>query len=156
MSIEHAISAFNCEIRNGPDFVCTCCHRMMYKKTVVPCNKDKYTKASNAILLKVLSADLKYISNDGNEWICKTCDRSLKRGSMPFQAKVNGLQLYQVPPELSGRNALELRLICLRVPFMKMVALPSGKQRSIQGPAVNVPSKVESQWSKVPSSDVTA
>ena len=49
VSIEHAISAFNCEIRNGPDFVCTCCHRMMYKKTVVPCNKDKYTKASNAI-----------------------------------------------------------------------------------------------------------
>ena len=48
VSIEHAISAFNCEIRNGPDFVCTCCHRMMYKKTVVSCNKDKYTKASNA------------------------------------------------------------------------------------------------------------
>ena len=62
------------------------------------------------ILLKVFSADLKYISNDGNEWICKTCDRSLKRGSMPFQAKVNGLQLYQVPPELSGLNALEINL----------------------------------------------
>ena len=29
------------------------------------------------------------------------------------------------------------------MPFMKMVALPSGKQRSIHGPAVNVPSKVD-------------
>ena len=27
---------------------------------------------------------------------------------------------------------------------MKMVALPSGKQRSIHGPAVNVPSKLDS------------
>ena len=62
---------------------------------------------------------------------------------MPLQAKANGLQLCNVPPELSDLNALELRLISLRVPFMKMVALPSGKQRSIHGPAVNVPSKVD-------------
>ena len=62
---------------------------------------------------------------------------------MPLQAKANGLQLPEVHPELSGLNALELRLISLRVPFMKMVALPSGKQRSIHGPAVNVPSKVD-------------
>ena len=94
------------------------------------------------MLQKVFSADLSYISTDGKEWICKTCDRALMRGSMPLQAKPNGLQLREVPPELSGLNALELRLICLRVPFMKMVALPSGKQRSIHGPAVNVPSKV--------------
>ena len=48
-----------------------------------------------------------------------------------MQAKANGLQLPEIPLELSGLNALELRLISLRVPFMKMVALPSGKQRSI-------------------------
>ena len=62
---------------------------------------------------------------------------------MPLQAKANGLQLCPIPPELSSLNLLELRLISLRVPFMKMVALPSGKQRSIHGPAVNVPSKVD-------------
>ena len=58
---------------------------------------------------------------------------------MLLQAKGNGLQLCEVPPELSGLNPLELRLISQRVPFMKMVALPSGKQRSIHqhGPAVN-------------------
>ena len=48
---------------------------------------------------------------------------------MPLQAKTNGLRLSEVPHEHSGLNALELRLISLRVPFMKMVALPSGKQR---------------------------
>ena len=41
---------------------------------------------------------------------------------MPLQAKANGLQLCKVPPELSDLNALELWLICRRVPFMKMVA----------------------------------
>ena len=116
---------------------------MMYRKSVIPCNKANYTKASADVVKKVFSADLSYISFDGKQWVCRTCDRTLKRGNMPLQAKANGLQLCQVPPELSNLNALELRLICLRVPFMKMVALPTGKQRSIHGPAVNVPSKVD-------------
>ena len=62
---------------------------------------------------------------------------------MPVQAKAIHLQLDPVPDELSTLNALELRLISLRVPFMKMLALPSGKQRSIQGPSVNVRSKLD-------------
>ena len=33
---------------------------------------------------------------------------------------------------------------------MKMVALPSGKQRSIHGPAVNVPSKVDTICNVLP------
>ena len=40
---------------------------------------------------------------------------SLTRGSMPLQVKANGLLLCDIPPELSGLNSLELRLICLRV-----------------------------------------
>ena len=139
VSVEEAITTFDSETRAGPDFVCTCCHRMMYRKTVILCNKTKYTKASPELLGNVFSANLTRISSDGKEWVCKTCDRALARGSMPVQAKANGLQLSEIPPELSGLNALELRLISLRVPFMKMVALPSGKQRSIHGPAVNVP-----------------
>ena len=143
VSVEEVISTFYSETRAGSDFVCTCCHRMMYRKSVVQCKKAKYTKASPDMLRNVFSSDLSHISSDGKEWVCKTCDRALARGSMPVQAKANGLQLLQIPPELSGLNALELRLISLRVPFMKMVALPSGKQRSIHGPAVNVPSKVD-------------
>ena len=116
---------------------------MMYRKSVILSNKTKYTKASNDLLNSVFCANLSRISIDGKEYMCKTCDRVLTRGSRPVQAKANGLQLSDVSPELSGLNALELRLISLRVPFMKMVALPSGKQRSIHGPAVNVPAKVD-------------
>ena len=111
--VEDAIAAFHSEIKLGPDFVCTCCHRMMYRKSVVPCNKVKYTKTSADVLQKVFSADLSYISSGGEKWICKTCDRSLSRGYMPVQAKCNGLQLCEVPPELCDINPLELRLICL-------------------------------------------
>ena len=33
--VEHAIAAFHSEIKSGPDFVYTCCYRMMYRKSVV-------------------------------------------------------------------------------------------------------------------------
>ena len=76
---------------------------------------------------------------------------ALKRGVMPLQAS---LPLSDIPTELSGLNALELRLICLR---LKMVALPCGKQRSIHGPAVtkvdticNILPKLPSQSELVP------
>ena len=30
--------------------MCTCCHRMMYRKSVIQCNKSKYTKTSPDVL----------------------------------------------------------------------------------------------------------
>ena len=150
VSVQQAIMSFHSDIKNGPDFVCSCCHRLMDSKSVVSCNPAKYTKCSNNLLECVFSADLRYVSDTGNEWVCKTCDRALKRGVMPLQAKANGLQLSEIPPELSDLNALELGLVCLRVPVMKMVAWPSGGQGSVRGPAVSVPSRVGAICSMLP------
>ena len=125
----------------GPEYVCTSCHRMMYKHSVVFFKPAKYTKVTPELLLKI--DEHSYVSFDNKQWICKTCDSSLSRNVLPLQAKANGMGLDVVPPELACLNSLELRLISLRIPFMKMVALPSGKQRSIKGPAVNVPSKID-------------
>ena len=150
ITLDKAIDVFLSKTKNGPEFVCVCCNRMMYRQTVVPYNKTKYTKASNELLERVFSNEHSYVSSDGKQWVCKTCDGALSRGNMPVQAKANGLQLCTIPTELSDLNALELRLISLRVPFMKMVALPSGKQRCIHGPAVNVPSKLDSICTMLP------
>ena len=54
--LESGISAFHSVVKSGPDFVCTCCHRMMYRKSVVQCNKTKYTKACHDVLEKVFKA----------------------------------------------------------------------------------------------------
>ena len=150
VTLDKAIDAFLSKTKNGPEFVCVCCNRMMYRQTVLPYNKTKYTKASNELLEQVFSNEHSYVSSDGKQWVCKTCDGALSRGNMPAQAKANSLQLCTIPTELSNLNALELRLISLRVPFMKMVALPSGKQRCIHGPAVNVPSKLDSICTMLP------
>ena len=147
-TLSSIITSFIDKTKQGPDYICISCHRLMYEQSVVPLNVHKYTKASPALLTDVLSGS-GYV-RDGNQWICITCNAALSRGKMPVQAVANGLTLSQIPPELSCLNVLEIRLISLRVPFMKMVALPSGKQRCIHGPAVNVPSKLESVCTVLP------
>ena len=108
VSIDNAIATFRSKARMGPDFVCTSCHRMMYKQNVVPCNKLKYTKTSNEILEQVFCPEYSYISSDGKLWLCRTCDSALTRGAMPVQTKANNLQLDPIPNELSTLNALDI------------------------------------------------
>ena len=66
LSVECAISAFHAEVKVGPEFACACCHRMMYRKSVILCNRANYTKAITEILQEVFSPKLGYISSDGN------------------------------------------------------------------------------------------
>ena len=47
-------------------------------KSVVPCNRVKYTRADTDVLQKVFSDDLCAISSDGKEYMCKTCDNPEK------------------------------------------------------------------------------
>ena len=147
-SIDVVIHEFLAKVKIGPEFVCTCCHRMLYRHSVIGFNPIKYTKASPELLGEL--CEHIYVTSEGKQWVCKTCDGALSRGNLPVQAKANGMELDNEPAELSHLNALEQRLISLRVPFMKMVALPSGKQRCIHGPAVNVPSKIDRVCTMLP------
>ena len=138
-SVEDASKCFSSAVKEGPDYVCTCCHRLMYRKTEVQFKPTKYSKFSEEFMQTVFPPAILRTSTQQKIWVCRTCDYTLKRGKMPAQAKANNLVLEDVPVELSDLNTMEVRLISLRIPFMKMVALPCGKQRAIHGPAVNVP-----------------
>ena len=49
-SIKDASRFFLAAVKEGPDFVCTCCHRLMYRKTVIQFRLAKYTKLSDKLL----------------------------------------------------------------------------------------------------------
>ena len=49
----------------------------MYRQTLIPLNKSKYTKVSESLLDKVIGDDTLYASFNGNYWMCKTCDSAL-------------------------------------------------------------------------------
>ena len=147
VSLDNVIALFLSKIRCGPDYVCTVCHRMLYKSSVILFNEDKY---GEIVVQNVINKICKQTSIDGRQWICSSCHNAMCRGNMPVQCKANGLNLDEIPNELNELNTLELRLVSLRIPFMKMVALPSGKQRCIHGPAVNVPSKLDNVCTLLP------
>ena len=110
----------------------------MYERGVVLFNEHKYK-----IDFIDQICEFRKVSVDDKEWICRNCHICLKKGNLPTQAKCNGLSLCKIPEELKDLNSLEVRLISQRIPFMKLVSLPRGKQVGIQGPAVNVPTDLD-------------
>ncbi len=149
-SSQNIIDSFLAKTKQGPDYVCKSCHRLLYRQSVIVFKLHKYSKVCSELLSDVFRPEYLYKSKDSKEWICNTCHVALSHGKMPTQAVANGLSLNHIPHELSCLNPLEVRLLSLRSPFMKMVALPSGKQRCIHGPAVNVPYKLDNVCTILP------
>ena len=101
VSVEAAIDLFITKTKQGPDYVCTSCHRLMYRANVVSLNKCKYVKASQSLLDKVVGDDQLYASLNGTYWICRTCDSALSRGQMPVQSIANNLELSSIPSSVN-------------------------------------------------------
>ena len=121
--IERAGEKFKEMAKQIPDTVCTCYHRLLFKKSTKVFDRNKYR--SDGICGRALSDTYRYKEKDANEkYICVTCDKDLKKGKMPVQAVANGLELPEIPPELQGLTRLECRCISLRIPFMQIRALP--------------------------------
>ncbi|XP_055056177.2 uncharacterized protein [Misgurnus anguillicaudatus] len=149
-----AIDAFRCNIQHGPTHVCTVCHRAMFPNQVRLCNRSCYIKNPN-IAISCLTKQYVHACDSSCsvpcavpeqrrwEWICHTCDRHLKRGNVPSVAVANKLELAHIPAELLELNVLERQLIAKIVPFAKIIALPKGQQRAVQGAVVCVPSDME-------------
>jgi len=136
--IETAKQNFQTAMQDGPSYVCTVCHRLMYKCSVKHISAEsletRYKRTARSVLAEVFQCHENYGS-----FVCNTCDCALLHGKIPAQAKINGLQLDTVPEELRYLTPLERQLISTRIPFMKIVSLPRGRQCALHGPVVNVP-----------------
>ena len=136
-----------------PAFPCTCCHRMLFSKTVKPFSLTDYDLTNDVVqkclshrlalrlceesdMSKVLSAEQnmllvgphQYICTgtiDVPEYICVRCKGALtkKRPTMPDQACANGLLLYDIPDELVNMFPIERRVISFRIPFITLIVI---------------------------------
>ena len=142
-----SIKNFQAHIRQYAEYICTCCNRLLYQKSVVLVTPDSF-KTLNAGLRKKCVTQRK--SKMGFEWICNTCSSYLKKGKMPPQANANCLEIPTVPDELKSLSSLEVRLLSQRYPFMKILALPKGKQCGLKGSVVNIPVNEKEVCSTLP------
>ena len=159
--IKEAISVFRSQIKAGPTYVCTVCHKASFPNQVVPCIRSKYVKNPDTVA-KCLTGKYVHVCNDDcrkhckvpderkREWICSTCHDHLKDGVMPKRAVANNLELADIPPELCDLNILERHLIAKCITFAKIIPLPKGRQRAIHGNVVCVPSEVQETVNALP------
>ncbi|XP_052681371.1 uncharacterized protein LOC128162243 [Crassostrea angulata] len=147
---DEVIRSFKRNAIEGPNYVCTCCHRLLFKKQVQACEYQMYQKSESAKCISEICLLEKYLHECSEScpegctksslWICYTCHRKILSGKAPAEAAVNGMILEDIPLELSELNSLEQHLIAIHIPFMKIMALPHGQQKNIHGPVICVPS----------------
>ena len=140
------LKEFQKAIQEGPTYTCTCCHRLLYRQSIQRVISGNYTKCTKEILLQCLT---------GEDMICKTCHRALLQGNIPAMASCNKLQVRPIPSELECLSELEARLIAKRIPFMKLMNLPSGKQKAVVGSVVNVPVDIVQTCASLPRSSTS-
>ena len=133
------MSNFRKECKIQPVYICTSCHRLLWRKGVQKFSIDKYNTIRKEIIQLVLHEKYRISSIDGSIYICHTRHTALKLGKIPAQSKANRMALDEIPDELTDLNNLELHIICKQILLMKLVKLPRGKQKGIKGAAVNVP-----------------
>ncbi|XP_062603566.1 uncharacterized protein LOC134265363 [Saccostrea cucullata] len=150
---EEVMKLFKESVRDGPDYICCCCNRLLFEHQVQRCTLEMYEKRHEAYKIAQICIQKK-CSHDctlscpeycphSSLWICFTCHRKILNGNIPAEAAVNKMSLEEIPCELSSLNSLEQHLIALHIPFMKVMALPQGGQRNVHGPVVCVPSNME-------------
>ncbi|XP_062572298.1 uncharacterized protein LOC134234263 [Saccostrea cucullata] len=150
---EEVIRLFKENAKEGPDYACTCCHRLLFKNQVQACEHLMYEKSESARTISDICLLDKYLHECSEScpeactksslWICYTCHRKIMSGKAPAEAAVNGLILEDIPPELTRLNSLEQHLIAMHIPFMKVMALPHGGQKNVHGPVICVPADMK-------------
>ena len=166
---ENVMEQFLEKVKDGPDFVCCVCYRLLFRHQVVQCRRKLYKgkKEKTAVADRCISEEYLHKCSEGcvspclwldsargQLWICTTCHQKLSRGQMPAECAVNKLVPDPIPHELACLNSLEQHLIALHIPFMKMLALPKGGQNGVHGPVTCVPANIVQTNNLLPRSNM--
>ncbi len=144
LTVQSVLANYKAAIREGPTYSCSCCCRMLYRRSVLHCIKDRYTHFSLPELNTVLPPE------NYSTWICQTCHSSLKRGKLPAQATANQLHLEEIPESLAMCCSFETQLISKVICFQKIFKKPRGAQHGIKGQAVLVPADLSKVSTSLP------
>ncbi|MCP4161026.1 MAG: AAA family ATPase [Deltaproteobacteria bacterium] len=118
----------------GPIYVCTSCHLLKFRKSVVELEKQRVL--SSFIVNKYTTQ--KY-SVDGKEWVCRMCFLYLRREKAP---KYFGLK-FPDKVDVLNLNRLEERCVATRIPFMFIYDATKGGQCKLRGSVANVPMDIQ-------------
>ena len=123
---------FKNQIKEGPFYNCVICNCCLYKISVIFFKKENYDDV-NEILTSLVK------SYDDLLYVCKTCNKVMKKKFIPCQAVSNKLDNTFLPKEFKSIHKLERVLVSRRIFFKKVVIMPKGKLPKIKGSLCNIP-----------------
>ena len=129
-----SILSFCKNIEEGPYFICSCCQRMLYKRSVRLLYAEMYGQMD--LFTGVRSVD-------NREYICRTCHKKVVKGDMPCQAVRNKMELDEIPDVLKTLRKLESVLVAQKIVFQQVVIMPKGNQPKPKGGICNIPISCE-------------
>lgn len=126
------VNSFKEHIKKGPFYICVCCNRRLYKRTVKKFVAQKYGVPVERYCNIVPSFD-------GFYYICITCDKKLGKKKVPSQSIFNKLQIFDFRSELKSIRRLERVLIAKRITLKKITIMSRGQSPKLKGALCNVP-----------------
>ena len=107
--------------------MCNCC---LYRTSVICFNIEKYSVDENIIFMVK--------SYDDNYYICTTCDKALRKNSIPCQAVATRLNVVELPKLFQDICRLERLLLSRRTLFKKVTVMLKGKSLKIKVSIFNI------------------
>ena len=88
------------QVKQGPYYICTICHRSLYQCRVKFFKHEKY---------QTLTPDLYHLVKSFDEKlnICETCQKHLYKSETPCQAVCNKMALDSIPDQLKDLKKIE-------------------------------------------------
>ena len=117
-------------INEGPIYTCDICWKFEFRRSVKKLHPGSYDEN---LYEKCKSVPAKSL------YICKKCDRYMKKGKMPAEAQANSMKLCPSYEELNTLCPLEHQLISPVLAFMHIVARVKGAQHGLKGQVILVP-----------------
>ena len=126
------VADFRTQIKEGPYCICVVCSSCLYKKLVISFKLENYGDV-NAVPFSLV------MSYDGHSYICRTCDKTIKKNCIPCQAVCNKMGITILPKEFESISRLERVLVSRRILFKKVAIMPKGKLPKIKSSLCNIP-----------------
>lgn len=157
------------KVKDGPDFVCCVCQRLLFRHQVLNCKRQYYSErtAISSVADACISEEYLHKCNQecampcqwldtprGRLHFCYTCHYKLNKGEVPPECAQNNLTVLPIPRVLACLSSLEQHLIALHIPFMKILALPKGGQNGVHGPVTCVPANIVQTNNLLPRSNM--
>ncbi|VDN22144.1 unnamed protein product [Gongylonema pulchrum] len=147
-----ALITYENAIKEGPTYVCNCCGRLEFKRSITTLQLSELQRASSGNEAKmILLENVFYLQKTDQAFFCRTCAQSIKAWKQPRYCLANGLAFPTVHPTVRDLNRVEERLVAARHIFQTIWPSngPTGQFRC-RGGIVNIPVSVDTTVSLLP------